>query len=84
MAENKKENIFTPKRTVKFFIVSYITLLIACMIIWPLMDIIFSAAEGKPYEGWNVGRGLVEPLIFALIFTIIEFVFWNFFHKKKQ
>ena len=83
MTEEKKENIFTPKRTVKFFIVDFIALAVVCIILWPLLDLLFSKIFDTPYEGWSVMGGIVRPIIFSLVLTIVEFTFWNFFHKKK-
>lgn len=85
MAESKKEPIYTPKKTVKYFIFSFVTLWIACMIIWPIIDLIFSKISNEAYV-WNPVAGIVTPGIVSLIVTIIEFAFWNFFHggsKKK-
>lgn len=82
MKEEKKESIFTPKRTVKFFFVSLITMAIVAMIVWPLMDMLFSKIDNSNYS-WTVRKGIVEPCIFAVVVTIVEFVGWNFFHKKK-
>ena len=84
MTKKETENIFTPKRTVKYFIVDYVVLFIACMILWPLLDLLFANIFNDPYEGWNAMDGIVRPAIFALIATAIEFIFWNFFHKKRK
>ena len=79
----KKPNIFTPRKTVGFFFVSFISLTIACMILWPLLDILFNKIFGGEYEGWSWINGILEPVIFALVCTGIEFIFWNAFHKEK-
>ncbi len=83
MAEEKKENIFTPHRTVRYFFVNLITMAVVAMIIWPLMDMLFSKFENSTYT-WTIRNGIIEPCVFAVIITAIEFIFWNFFHKKKQ
>ena len=80
MAE--KTSIFTPQRTVKFFIVSFIGTTIACMIIWPILELLFSKIDNSTYT-WTWLNGIVEPLVFGLLATIVEFVGWNFFHKTK-
>ena len=81
--EEKKETIFTPKRTVKYFIVDFLVLFIACMIFWPLIDMLFDGIAGNSYPGWNPTDGILQPAVFAVIATCIEFIFWNFFHKKR-
>ena len=86
MQEAKKtsgnKSIFTPEKTVKFFIISVIGYTIAAMIIWPLLELIFSSITNSPYT-WTVIDGIVEPFVFGIIFTIIEFLTWNFFNKKQ-
>ena len=82
MTEDKKTSIFTPQRTVKYFMLSFVVLAIACMAIWPLMDWLFSVIFNDTYS-WTFVGGVITPCAFALIFTVLEFVFWNFFHKKK-
>ncbi|MBQ6394428.1 hypothetical protein IJH97_01605 [Candidatus Saccharibacteria bacterium] len=84
MAEEKKETIFTPKRTVKYFFIDLIIWMVAAMIIWPLIDIIFESIFDGGYKGWDVRRGIIEPGVFAVIIVAIEFLFWNSFHKKKK
>ena len=84
MAEGKKDNIFTPKRTVKYFIVNLVTMTVVAMIVWPLLDMLLENIFDGGYKGWDVQRGIIEPCIFAVIITIVEFVFWNIFHKKKN
>ena len=83
MAEKNQDNILTPKRTVKYFFINFAALSVASMIIWPLLDWLFSKIFNDAYEGWTVMNGIVTPVIFSLIFTIVEFVFWNLFHKEK-
>ena len=82
MAEEKQESIFTPKRTVKYFFINLITMAVMAMLIWPLLDMLFTKFDNSTYA-WTVSGGIVQPCIFAVIITVIEFVFWNFFHKKK-
>ena len=83
MADDKKENIFTPKKNVRFFFVSFIGLAIACMLIWPPLDMLFDSISGDTYS-WSVWGGIGVPIIFSLILTSIEFIFWNFFHPNKK
>ena len=83
MADDKKDNIFTPKRNIRFFLVNFITLSVACMIIWPPLDMLFDLITGDTYS-WDVWGGIGVPIIFSLIFTCIEFIFWNFFYSKKK
>lgn len=82
MSETKKESIFTPKRTVSYFIINTITLFLAAMLIWPLLDLMFKGFNTSEYT-WTWKNGILEPAIFGVVFSIIEFVLWNFFHKKK-
>ena len=86
MTTNKKsstkESIFTPKKTVTFFIVSVIGYSLAAMVIWPLLEFIFSKITNSEYS-WTVIDGIVEPCIFGLVFTIIDFLAWDFFHKNN-
>ena len=77
----KEKSIFTPERTVRFFIISVIGYIIAAMIIWPLMELLLSNMTGSSYT-WTILNGIVEPCIFGLIITILEFLFWNLLHKK--
>ena len=81
--KGKKESIFVPKRDARYFVLSFVLLAVACIVIWPLMDLLFCKITGTEYEGWGFLGGVVWPCIFALIFTVIEFAFWGFFHKKK-
>ena len=82
MTKEKNTNIFTPRRTVSYFILTFVSISIAAMIIWPLLDILFSKIENNEYI-WNWISGILQPWIFGLVFTIIEFICWNFFHKQK-
>ena len=82
MVEEEKENILTPKRTVKYFFINLISMAVAAMIIWPLMDMLLTKIDSSTYS-WTVRNGIIEPCIFAVIIVVVEFVFWNFFHKKK-
>lgn len=86
MAKEKetKENILTPKRTVKYFFITLVVLGITAMIIWPLMDMLFDNLFNDGYKGWTWQDGILGPWIFALIATVIEFVFWSFFHPDKN
>lgn len=77
------ENIFTPKRTAKYFIVSLIGTIIAALIIWPLLDMLFDQISGKTFS-YNVMDHVVGPIIFSIIISVLEFIFWNFFHKKSK
>ena len=80
--DKKKESIFTPKRTVKYFFLNFIVLFLAATLIWPLMDLMFQGFDPSKYT-WTWQNGILEPAIFAIIFNIIEFIGWNAFHKKK-
>ena len=80
--KTKKDTIFTPKKTVKFFIVTAISNAIAAMIIWPIMELLFSKIDNSEYT-WGLVNGIVEPVIFGVVFAIIEFICWDFFYKKK-
>ncbi|MDO4753237.1 MAG: hypothetical protein Q4A36_03350 [Candidatus Saccharibacteria bacterium] len=82
MTKEKNTNIFTPRRTVSYFILTFVSISIAAMIIWPLLDILFSKIENNEYT-WNWISGILQPWIFGLVFTIIEFICWNFFHRQK-
>lgn len=85
MAESKKtteKNIFTPERTVKYFFVSLIGTIIAALIIWPLLDMLFDQIRNTAFS-YNVMDHIVGPIIFAVIINVLEFIFWNFFHKKE-
>ena len=77
-----KDTILTPKRTVKFFIVNVVVCSIIGMIIWPLLDIIFCGIFGHTFE-YSVSDHIIQPVIAMVIVTIIEFVGWNFWHKKR-
>ena len=76
------KSIFTPEKTVRFFIVSAIGYTAAAMIIWPLLELIFAKISDSPYS-WTAIDGILEPCIFGVIITTLEFLFWNFFHNKK-
>lgn len=80
--DNKKESIFTPKRTVKYFLINFVAMALIAMLIWPLLDLMFQGFDTSKYT-WTWINGIIEPIVFAIIIDIIEFVFWNAFHKKK-
>ncbi len=84
MAKEEKETIFTPKRTVKFFFVNLIGMGLVAMVVWPLMDMIFDNVWNGGYDGWTWETGILGPWIFAVVITVLEFVFWNFFHPNKD
>ena len=85
MADGKKEEtIFTPKRTVKFFFVNLIVMGLVAMVIWPLMDMLFDSLWNGGYKGWTWQAGILEPWIFAVLITVIEFICWSFFHPEKK
>ena len=81
--KDTKENIFTPKRNVRFFVVNFVGFAVMCAIFWPILDMLWSKLDGSTYT-WTVSNGIIEPIVFSLIFTIIEFVAWNFFHPEKE
>jgi hypothetical protein len=83
MAKETKESILAPKRTVKYFSITLVVMGITAMIIWPLMDMLFSNIFGDGYKGWTLQNGILEPWIFAIVATVVEFVFWNLFHPDK-
>ena len=84
MSNSEKTNIFTPRRTVPYFFLEVIAIGIAGMIIWPLLDLLFSKTiENKEFV-WSVKDHIIEPLVFALIITNIEFIFWKRFHKENK
>lgn len=82
MAKEKETSIFTPKRTPSYFILTFVFTSIAAMVIWPLLDLLFSKIDGSEYT-WTWINGILQPWIFGLVATIIEFIGWNFFHKQK-
>ena len=77
-----ESSIFTPAKTMKYFFVSFIGLAVAAIIIWPLMDLIFSAIFGDTFQYSVIGH-IVAPIIFSLIVTGVEFLTWNVWHKEK-
>ena len=83
MKEIKKssKSIFTPEKSVRFFIVSVIGYSVVAMIIWPLMELVYTKFTNSPYT-WTVFDGIVEPCIFGVIITVIEFLVWNMDQKK--
>lgn len=81
--KEEKKSIFTPERTFKFFIIDFLTIAIASIIIWPLLDLLFAAIRGNAFT-WTVQEHILSPIIFAFIVTVVEFVFWNFFHKENK
>ncbi|MBR3252496.1 hypothetical protein IKF84_00260 [Candidatus Saccharibacteria bacterium] len=52
------------------------------MIMWPLLELLFSKIDSSTYT-WTWVNGILEPIIFGLIFCAIEFIGWNLFHKQK-
>ena len=80
---DKKDNILTPKRNVKYFILNTVVLAVACIVMWPLLEMLWAKLDGNTYE-WTVIGGIVEPIAFAILCTIVEFVGWNLFHKEKK
>ena len=83
MTKEEKRSIFTPERTLKFFIIDFLAVSIASFVIWPLLDLLFAAIRGDNFT-WTVQEHILSPIIFALIITVVEFVFWNFFHKENK
>lgn len=85
MTEEKKtsKNIFTPERTVRYFFVSLIGTSIVALIIWPLLDMLFAQIDHTTFS-YSVTGHIIAPIIFAIIVNVIEFIFWNFFHKKSK
>ena len=77
------KNIFTPEKTVRYFIVSVIGLTVVAMILWPLMELVWTKITNSPYA-WTVFDGVVEPFIFGIVFTTIEFLSWNTFNKNGK
>ena len=84
MSNDKKDHFYTPKKTPKYFISTFIATVIVCMILWPLFDLIWSKITNSPYEGWTVWRGVAEPSIFAAIAMIIEILFFDKIHKNRK
>ena len=83
MKETKKssKSIFEPEKSVRFFMVSVIGFSVVAMIIWPLMELIYTKFTNSSYT-WTVFSGIVEPCIFGFIITVIEFLTWNLGKKK--
>lgn len=86
MTEEKKtneKNIFTPERTAKYFFVSLIGTSIVALIIWPLLDMLFAQIDKTTFT-YSVTSHIIAPIIFAIAINVLEFIFWNFFHKKNR
>ena len=89
MSEKKKSAkkgglSFEPERTVRFFIINVILSSIVAMIIWPLMDLLFCAVFTHEEFKYTFGNHIVEPVIFMLLVTVVEFLTWNVWHKDKK
>lgn len=83
MTKKEKKNIFTPERTFKYFILNFVAVAIAGIIIWPLLDLLFEAMRGNSFT-WTVYGHIISPIVFAFFVTVVEFVCWNFFHKENK
>lgn len=74
-------SILTPKRTPKYFFLNLFTLSVMAMLVWPFLDFAFKGFDTTVYT-WTWQNGIMEPVIFGITFTCVEFICWNFFHKK--
>ena len=83
-SESTKTSIFTPKKTVGFFFVSLIGNNIAGLIVWPLFDLFWNKVITQSEFSYNVTDHVVWPVVIMSIITIIEFIFFNSFYKKKE
>ena len=65
MTEEKKtneKNIFTPERTAKYFFVSLIGTSIVALIIWPLLDMLFTQIDKTTFT-YSVKNHIIVPII---------------------
>lgn len=83
MSDSKGKSIFTPQRTVKYFLLEFGLIALAGILLWPLIDLILAAISGKSFA-WEIREHILSPAIFALIATSLEFIFWKFFHKEPK
>lgn len=81
MAEGKK-SIFE-ERSWKWAIVNFVALFIAAMLLWPLMELVFDALSGNPYD-YDIMTNALRALGLAFVFTLIEYFTWDFWHKDTK
>lgn len=89
--KTKKSSIvltFSPKEpgTFKLYLVQFLAVFIAAIILWPIFDIIYNAVFTHTAFVYTAHQYILQPLIFAIIFTIISYLidFIRFKIKKSK
>ena len=67
---------FAPEEpgTFKLYLVQFIAVFIACIILWPIFDIIYNAVFTHSAFIYTAHQYILQPLIFAIIFAIISYL----------
>lgn len=85
---SKKETKEVPallkqERTLRFFIVSLVINIVAAFIVWPLIDMLCSAIFQHDFA-YTVSEHIIQPAIVMFIFTSVEFLTWDVWHKPAR
>ena len=79
----KKSTELTVERgSVKYYAVEFVCLVVAAIIIWPLLDMLICAVFTHSEFAYSVPQHILEPILFAAIFTLIDFVVFKCQEKK--
>lgn len=78
----KSTKLDVERGSVKYYVIEFVCLFVAAIIIWPLLDMFISAVFTHSEFTYSVFQHILEPALFAVIFTIIDFVIYKCQEKK--
>ncbi|MBQ1528080.1 hypothetical protein IIZ77_00325 [Candidatus Saccharibacteria bacterium] len=72
------------KNRIKSSLITALTTFVAAMIIWPLLDLLWTKVISHSDFNYTLSDYVLEPAIFAVIFGIITYIFWKPTTKLEQ
>lgn len=80
--KNVESKVFKADRgSGKYYFLYFVTYTLIALILWPLIDLIFSAINNQPFE-YSIVSDLITPVIFGVVFTLIEMLYVSIIKKK--
>ena len=70
------------RKSVGGFVIQFLVAAITAIAVWALLDWLFDCVMGGKEFTFTINRNIITPVVLALILIIIDFVFWDKFHKK--
>ena len=77
------ENLYK-KSKILYFLVYLIVFIVVAILLWPLFDLIVCNVFTHSEFVWTVQEHIIQPIVFGVIITIIEFLYRLYKDKKAN